>query len=110
MGSGVGLSGSGLWQLTAYGSASADGVGEKLNPTTETFTQAQASKTFTPGQRVNYGTVDFNFDMTGQTCETVKHICFELGKGPDPNPDYYNVQADPEDAIRSCVEAECEGE
>ena len=110
MGQGIGLSGSGLWQLTAYGSANADGSGEKLNPTVETFTQAQASKTFTPGQRVNYGQVDFNYDMTGQTCETVQFMCFELGKGPDPDPDYYNVKADPEDAIRSCVPAECEGE
>ena len=107
-GNGVNVQGTGLWSLTAYGSGNADGSGEQLNPTTQTFSEMQSATSFVGGQTMNYGRVGFNYNMEGQTCQTVQYMCFELGKGADSSA-FFELSADPEDAVRSCVPAECEG-
>ncbi|XP_038058441.1 collagen alpha-2(V) chain-like isoform X2 [Patiria miniata] len=110
-GGGTGIVGDGMWALSAYGSPNADGSGKMLGEQTQVFNQQQTSKDFLPAEstRLDYGNVDFNFDMTGLTCEDVKYICLKMRKGDNPNPDFTLTPEPNEDVLRSCVPAECSG-
>ncbi|XP_022088425.1 uncharacterized protein LOC110978062 isoform X2 [Acanthaster planci] len=110
-GGGTGIVGNGMWALSAYGSPNADGSGKMLGEQSQVFTQQQADMDFLPAEstRLDYGNVDFNFDMTGLTCEDVKYICLKLRKGDNPQPDFTLTPEPNEDVMRSCVPAECSG-
>ena len=110
-GGGTGIVGEGLWSLSAFGSTNADGSGKMLGEKTQVFNQQQMDMNFLPSEstRLNYGNVDFDFDMMGLTCEDVKYICLKMAKGENPQPDFIMEPQPNESILTSCVPAECSG-
>nr|XP_054751416.1 collagen alpha-1(I) chain-like [Lytechinus pictus] len=101
-----------LWEMTTFGSTFPDGRGQQFNPQTAyTFSQYQKDRPAFPGENINYGAVDTNFDMTGLTCNQVQYFCSELRKGenPPPFPDFEFIAKPDEDVLLSCFELDCEG-
>ena len=76
----------------------------------DTLSRYQQNKDVRPGDDVNFGAVDMNFDMSGLTCNDVRYMCVELKKGDRPRPEYEMTAVPNDDVLKKSFRHKCEGE
>ncbi|XP_038058442.1 uncharacterized protein LOC119729773 [Patiria miniata] len=108
-GSTVGMTGSRLWELSTFASSNPDGSGKRYLERQQVLNGAQADSALLPGQPLNFGNVDFNFDMTGRGCGEVQYACVTLQRNPRASIEF-DIEAQPdESALTSCQRLDCDG-
>lgn len=109
--SNVGVAGSNLWVLSAFGSSNDDGSGEKFGEVRQVLMNRQRDETFLPRHLLNFGRVNFNLDTTDTTCSSVQYICVTLSKHEESTTIFYLIPAPGLDdrVFTTCVPAKCEG-
>ena len=109
-GSTVGVTGSRLWELSAFGSSNPDGSGTQYLKSRQVLTDAQQDTTLNPSEPLDFGNVDFNLDMTGRGCGEVQYVCVSLQRNPRASVDFVVEAVPDESALTSCQPLECDGE
>ena len=104
------VSGSNLWQFTAFGSENADGSGATTSSYTVPLTSAQGSVGVTAGQTSQFSDLSFDLDLSGDVnCADFPYVCVTASKGPTPSPDYTLSGEPSDDALTACQQVECRG-
>ena len=101
------VSGTDLWDFTAYGNSAADGSGPRV------FDQAlvlgaQADKALPAGVVTDFTSlaVSWNFSLA-ETCNDVEYICIDISKNAAANPDFL---IEPLSVVAGCFSLDCRGQ
>ena len=105
-----GIYGDNLWDLTLYGSQSENGMGLRFNEQKGAFSKYQTNKDAYPGENIEFGMVDTNFNMQGLSCKDVRYLCAELTQGPKPNPPFEFTPVPNANVLKKCFRQKCDGE
>ena len=104
-----GVQGDGLWGLKLFGSNNENGVGRRFNEQGSAFSNYQSGKDAFPGEDIDFGMVDTNFNMKGLSCNDVRYLCAELTQGPRPDPPFeFSPVPDP-NVLKKCFRQKCDG-
>lgn len=109
-GSDLGVDGSHLWELSAFGSSNPDGSGPKYLEKRQVLTPAQGDTPLNPGEPLDFGDVNFNLDMADNGCGEVQYVCVSLRKNPRASVDFVIEPVPDESALTSCQPVKCDGE
>ncbi|XP_038058585.1 collagen alpha-2(I) chain-like [Patiria miniata] len=104
-----GVEGDNLWELSLYGSSSENGVGRRFNEQREVLNNYQRSKDAYPGEDIDFGMVDTNFNMQGLSCNEVRYLCAELRKGSRPDPNFELSPVPDSSVLKKCFRQKCDG-
>ncbi len=105
-----GASGDNLWEMNVWASSREDCEGPRMNEQKrDTLSRYQMNKDVRPGEDVNFGAVDMNFDMSGLTCDEARYMCVELMKGSRPKPNFELEAVPNEDVLKKSFRHECAG-
>ena len=86
---GGGAVGSGLWQISAFASANADGSGTRYDEQSLSLTSAQSGTTLNPGATETISGLPYTLNLQdGPTCSEFGYICVEVEKGANASPDF----------------------
>ena len=105
----VGVAGENSWEVTAFGSGQANGVGTEFSATTQVLTQEQQNTLLPLGKPMQLRDIEFNIDMTGLTCAEVQYVCLRFGKNDDATTIFTLTAFSDEQLLTSCVPADCDG-
>ena len=105
-----GVYGDGLWDLTLFGSDSETGMGRRLNAQRGAFSKYQVNKDAYPGENIDFGMVDTNFNMQGLSCSDVRYMCAELTQGARPEPPFELSPVPDRTVLKKCFRQKCDGE
>ena len=108
-GNATGVTGSRLWELSAFGSSNPDGSGQKYQEKSQVLTPSQGETPLNPGELLDFGAVDFSLDMTGRGCGEVQYVCVSLRKNPRSSVEFVIEAVPDESALTSCQPVECDG-
>lgn len=100
------VSGTDLWDFTAFGSAALDGSGPQvfLQPV---MLGAQISKSLTAGVYAVFTSLVVSWDLSAaETCSDVEYICIDIGKNPAADPDF---MIEPTSVVSECFSLDCRG-
>lgn len=104
-----GLQGLELWNLNVFGSLDPFGTGERINQVSGVLTPQQRSTSVVPPSNMNFGYVQHYFNMSGVDCSDITHLCAELVKGTQPNPDFQFSALPDERVLIDCFNIHCMG-
>ncbi len=104
-----GAEGDDLWDLNLYGSNNENGVGRRFNEQQGVFNNYQKGKDAFPGENIDFGMVDTNFNMRGLTCKDVRYLCAELVQGDRPNPPFEFTPVPDQSVLKKCFRQKCDG-
>ena len=82
-----GVSGSGLWRLSMYGSRNADGTGTQFQRVYQTLSIAQQAQPLDSGS-IAFVSAFGEIDITAIGCGEYKLLCFDFTKGENPSRDF----------------------
>ena len=100
---GASVSGSGLWQITSYLSADANGFGTRIAETAFVLSAAQQGLAANAGTTFTFPSLTNTMDLSGVTsCSAFNYFCVDLRKGDTPNPEFTLSGT-----VRNCVQATC---
>ncbi|XP_072173534.1 uncharacterized protein [Diadema setosum] len=108
-GQGVGVAGDGLWAMRAFGSSRMDGSGRRYSERTQVLTGDQQGQTLRTTEDMLFGSVDFDLNMQGLTCNQVQYVCVEFAKGENPTTVFNLIPVPNPNVLISCSPTECEG-
>ncbi|XP_072050093.1 uncharacterized protein [Amphiura filiformis] len=101
---GASITGSGLWEMSAYLGTDPDGNGQRLVETQFNLTPAQQAMAATAGATLTFGSLAGNMDLSRITgCTQFSYFCVDLRKADAPNPDF--TLSEP---VRHCIRASCD--
>ncbi|XP_063961991.1 fibropellin-1-like isoform X1 [Lytechinus pictus] len=96
--------GDGLWMITVFASASADGSGTRFDEVDIGLTDAQAGTTLFYNSQATISGLVYPLNLAdGPDCSQFTHICTELQRGANPQPSYTLASG----STVSCVAVDC---
>lgn len=96
--------GNGLWSITAFASANADGSGTRYDEQPITLSTSQAGTTLNPGATATISGLTYPLDLQdGPTCSQFEYICVEVEKSTSASPDF---ELSPE-TTTACTQVDC---
>ncbi|XP_022088426.1 collagen alpha-1(II) chain-like [Acanthaster planci] len=104
-----GVDGDNLWELSLFGSSSENGVGRRFNEQRQVLNNYQRNKDAFPGEDIDFGMVDSNFNMQGLSCKEVRYLCAELRKGTRADPDFELNPVPDRSVLTKCFRQKCDG-
>ncbi|XP_781372.4 uncharacterized protein LOC575916 [Strongylocentrotus purpuratus] len=105
-----GVSGSNLWQFTAFASQNADGSGARSFTSNVPVSAALGRTGVTSGSVSQFNSLSFNMDLSGNiNCDSVPYICITAAKSPSANPDFSITGVPNNDVFTACQQVSCRG-
>ena len=94
-----------MWRLNMYGSERSNGQGPRYGEQDQVLSDYFSSRELmTPGNPLNFQTIDADYDMTGLDCKKIKYLCTEFSRNPSSSVDYELVPVPNERVLRDCME------
>ena len=105
-----GVSGSNLWQFTAFASQNADGSGAQSFNSNVQVSALHGSTGVTSGSVSQFNSLSFNMDLSGNiNCDSVPYICITAAKSPSASPDFSITGVPNNDVFTACQPVSCRG-
>ena len=105
-----GVSGSNLWQFTAFASQNAAGSGTRSFTTNVPVNAALGRTGVTSGSFSQFNSLSFVMDLSGNiNCDSVPYICITAAKGPNASPDFSITGVPNNDVFTACQSVSCRG-
>ncbi|XP_072174385.1 uncharacterized protein [Diadema setosum] len=80
----TGVSGEGLWRLSAWASPNPDGRGPRFGYSRETLDETQQAQYYKKKEAFEFADVDFSFADQMAECTDMKYICVRIDRGDNP--------------------------
>ena len=105
------VSGTGLWDVTAWLSAASDGQGTRYIEQTVSLTSQQSGTPIVDGiDTATMSGLQVEWDTTnGPVCSEASYMCVTVDKGAAADPDFNVVGYPDNSAFTSCQEITCRG-
>ena len=107
-GNSKGVSGTGLWQLSAY--VAPDISSDiKLALHSQILPQQQQDLTLRPRSTLDFGSIEYKHDLTSVQCNQFGYLCVELNKGTSPSTMFNLLTVPTGNILKACNPLECTG-
>ncbi|XP_071480885.1 uncharacterized protein [Diadema antillarum] len=104
------LTGTNLWQFTAFGSQTADGSSVSTDTYNVPLTPGQGSTGIASGGTASFGNLGFEIDLSGDVnCADVPYICVTASRGESASPAFTLSGVPSDDVLTSCQPVTCRG-
>ena len=105
------VSGSELWQVTAFGSLNSNGKGARVDPDGVKLNSNQGSTSVTAGSTSTISGLVFTWDLAdgATSCADFDYFCVQLDKNPSSSIDFELTGQPSADVLTSCQIINCRG-
>ena len=104
------VSGSNLWQFTAYGSQNSDGSGTQIAPYNIPLSAAQGSVGVSSGDQSQFTDLSYILDLSGDVdCADLPYICVTASMGSSSSTDFTFEGVPDDSTLTACKAVTCTG-
>ena len=93
-----------MWRLNMYGSQRSNGQGPRYNQQEQVLSEYFSSRELiTPGETINFQTINAEYDMSGVDCKKLKYLCTEFSRNPATRVEFQLTPVPSEKVLRDCM-------